>query len=93
MATAAAGSPLLGQGPAGSVWTPAAPHPAVVRVMSPLADGAAFGSGTLVAVNRNCGLVVTNWHVVRDAAGAVLGVVTQESIVRFLMGALPKAER
>jgi S1-C subfamily serine protease len=48
-----------------------APHPAVVRVMSPLADGAAFGSGTLVAVNRNCGLVVTNWHVVRDAAGQI----------------------
>ena len=40
--------------------------------MSPLADGAAFGSGTLVAVNRNCGLVVTNWHVVRDAAGQIL---------------------
>jgi S1-C subfamily serine protease len=39
--------------------------------MSPLADGAAFGSGTLVAVNRNCGLVVTNWHVVRDAAGQI----------------------
>jgi len=30
--------------------------------------------------------------VVRDDAGAVLGVVTQENIVRFLMGALPKAE-
>ncbi len=69
---AAAGSPLLGQGPAGSAWPPAAPHPAVVRVMSPLPDGAAFGSGTLVAVNRNCGLVVTNWHVVRDAAGQIL---------------------
>jgi hypothetical protein len=49
-----------------------APHPAVVRVMSPLAGGAAFGSGTLVAANRNCGLVVTNWHVVRDAAGQIL---------------------
>jgi len=28
--------------------------------------------------------------VVRDDAGAVLGIVTQENIVRFLMGALPK---
>ena len=28
--------------------------------------------------------------VVRNDAGAMLGVVTQESIVRFLMGALPK---
>ena len=69
---AAAGSPLLGQGPAGSAWPPMAPHPAVVRVTSPLADGAAFGSGTLVAANRNCGLVVTNWHVVRDATGQIL---------------------
>ena len=40
--------------------------------MTPLADGAAFGSGTLVAVNRNCGLIVTNWHVVRDATGPIL---------------------
>ena len=69
---AARGSPLVWQGAAGSVWPPTAPHPAVVRVMSPLADGAAYGSGTLVAVNRNCGLVVTNWHVVRDAAGQIL---------------------
>jgi S1-C subfamily serine protease len=72
VATAAAGSPQFWQGPAGSTWPPTAPHPAVVRVMSPLADGAAFGSGTLVAVNCNCGLVVTNWHVVRDAAGPIL---------------------
>jgi hypothetical protein len=35
-------------------------------------DGAtAFGSGTLVGVHENRGLVVTNWHVVRDAAGLV----------------------
>jgi S1-C subfamily serine protease len=44
----------------------------VVRVVSPVADGVVFGSGTLVAVNHNCGLVVTNWHVVRDAAGQIL---------------------
>jgi S1-C subfamily serine protease len=40
--------------------------------MSPLSDGAAFGSGTLVVVNRNCGLVVTNWHVVRDSTGQIV---------------------
>ena len=69
---AAAGSPQPWQGPAGSAWPPTAPHPAVVRVMSPLSDGAAFGSGTLVVVNRNCGLVVTNWHVVRDSTGQIV---------------------
>jgi len=44
------------------------PHPAVVRVS--VADGGgsySMGSGTLVAVHGSRGLVVTNWHVVRDA--------------------------
>jgi hypothetical protein len=44
------------------------PHPAVVRVS--VADGGgsySMGSGTLVAVQGSRGLVVTNWHVVRDA--------------------------
>ncbi len=30
-----------------------------------------MGSGSLVAVDNNHGLVVTNWHVVRDAAGPI----------------------
>ena len=30
------------------------------------------GSGTLVAVNQQHGLVVTNWHVVRDAQGPIV---------------------
>ena len=47
------------------------PHPAVVRVVAPERDGTAYGSGTLVAVNESSGLVVTNWHVVRDAAGPI----------------------
>jgi hypothetical protein len=50
------------------------PHPAVVRVVSPERDGTAYGSGALVAVSESFGLVVTNWHVVRDAAGQV-GVI------------------
>ncbi len=58
-----------------SDFTPApsfsAPHPAVVRVVAPERDGTAYGSGTLVAVNESSGLVVTNWHVVRDAAGPI----------------------
>jgi serine protease Do len=56
------------------LWTaaPQAPLPAVVRVISPERDGASLGSGTLVDVSATHGLVLTNWHVVRDAAGNVI---------------------
>jgi hypothetical protein len=47
------------------------PQPAVVRVIAAESDGASMGSGSLVAVDGNHGLVVTNWHVVRDATGPV----------------------
>ena len=50
----------------------AGPNPAVVRVVVPESDGASYGSGTLVAVNESSGLIVTNWHVVRDAAGTIV---------------------
>jgi hypothetical protein len=57
-------------------FTPApsfsAPHPSVVRVVVPERDGASYGSGALVAVNESSGLIVTNWHVVRDAAGQIV---------------------
>ncbi len=49
-------------------------HPAVVRVIAPDRGGASLGSGALVAVSDSHGLVVTNWHVVRDAAGPVMVV-------------------
>ena len=39
--------------------------------MAPERDGMSFGSGSLVAVNDTYGLVVTNWHVVRDAVAPV----------------------
>jgi len=56
-------------------YTPAptfsGPHPAVVRIVVPERDGTAYGSGALVAINDSSGLVVTNWHVVRDAAGPI----------------------
>ncbi len=59
-----------------AMYTPApsfsGPHPAVVRVAVPERDGAAYGSGALVAVNESSGLVLTNWHVVRDSAGAIV---------------------
>jgi len=48
------------------------PHPAVVRVAVPERDGASYGSGSLVAVNESSGLVLTNWHVVRDVAGPIV---------------------
>jgi hypothetical protein len=50
----------------------AAPHPSVVRVVAPERDAISYGSGSLVAVDETSGLVLTNWHVVRDAAGPIV---------------------
>lgn len=50
---------------------PETPHPAVVRVLAEEPDGVAQGSGTLVDVREQFGLVITNWHVVRNASGAI----------------------
>ncbi len=50
------------------------PNPAVVRVVVSDRDGTSLGSGSLVAVNESSGLVLTNWHVVRDAAGPIIVV-------------------
>jgi hypothetical protein len=50
------------------------PHPAVVRVIAPERGGTSCGSGALVAANETYGLVVTNWHVVRDAKQTVVVV-------------------
>jgi hypothetical protein len=64
-------APLFAQfGP----WSaaPQTPHPAVVRVISPERNGASLGSGTLIDVSESHGLVLTNWHVVKDAAGNVI---------------------
>ena len=47
------------------------PHPAVVRVIAAEQNGASLGTGALVAVDELHGLVVTNWHVVRDATGTI----------------------
>src|SRR5688500_15998564 len=46
------------------------PHPAVARIVVPEGDGAtSYGSGTLIDARDQFGLVVTNWHVVRDGTG------------------------
>jgi hypothetical protein len=50
---------------------PQTPHPAVVRVIAPEGTALSLGSGTLIDKNEEHGLVVTNWHVVRDARGPV----------------------
>jgi hypothetical protein len=47
------------------------PHPAVVRVVVAENNGASVGSGTLVDAHDRYGIVVTNWHVVRDAQGPI----------------------
>jgi hypothetical protein len=47
------------------------PHAAVARIIVPEGRTTAFGSGTLVDVRGQYGLVVTNWHVVRDSRGVV----------------------
>jgi hypothetical protein len=47
------------------------PHPAVVRVIAAEPGGASLGSGTLVDANDEHGLVITNWHVVRDSPANV----------------------
>lgn len=48
-----------------------APHPAVARIIVPEDGATAYGSGTLVGVNKDHGLVITCWHVVHDAVGVV----------------------
>jgi serine protease Do len=50
------------------------PHPSVARIVVPERGGASLGSGTLVAVTEQYGLVLTNWHVVRDGNGKVVVV-------------------
>lgn len=47
------------------------PLPAVARIVVPEKDGVSYGSGTLIDSRGQFGLVVTNWHVVRDAAGQI----------------------
>lgn len=47
------------------------PHPAVVRIIVPEGDATSYGSGTLIDVRDQFGLVITNWHVVRDGKGDV----------------------
>ncbi|MEX0714152.1 MAG: serine protease [Pirellulales bacterium] len=67
---AADGSPRMTPAGASSSANVSRPHPAVVRVVVPERGGTSLGSGTLVDVHGDYGLVVTNWHVVANAAAA-----------------------
>jgi hypothetical protein len=44
-------------------------HPAVARIVAPGDGSVSYGSGTLVHVAGEYGLVVTNWHVINEATG------------------------
>ena len=66
-----AGAALPWQQPCPFPTAPGGIHPAVVRVIVPDRGSTSLGSGSLVAVSQNHGLVVTNWHVIRDAAGPI----------------------
>jgi hypothetical protein len=47
------------------------PHPAVARIVVPEGNATSYGSGTLIDARGEFGLVVTNWHVVRDGHGDI----------------------
>lgn len=47
------------------------PHPAVARIIVPEQGAISYGSGTLIDVRGKFGMVITNWHVVRDAQGTI----------------------
>ena len=68
------GRPLFNRGSAPTNFAPAVPdtpHPAVARIIVPEDGATAYGSGTLIDVRDEYGLVITNWHVVRDSQGTV----------------------
>ncbi len=48
------------------------PNPAVARITAVEGNTLAQGSGTLVDIRGQSGLIVTNWHVVRGAKGPIV---------------------
>jgi S1-C subfamily serine protease len=46
-------------------------HPAVARIVAPGDGSMSFGSGTLIHVADQYGLVITNWHVINEATGQI----------------------
>ncbi|MBI3838178.1 MAG: trypsin-like peptidase domain-containing protein [Planctomycetia bacterium] len=63
---------LFGTLPRAADWPkPPTIHPAVVRIVAPGQGSISYGSGTLVSVNDQYGVVLTNWHVVNEATGPI----------------------
>jgi hypothetical protein len=50
---------------------PAAPHPAVVRIVNATGQSRSYGSGTLVQKSAGQGIIVTCAHLFRDGVGSV----------------------
>ncbi len=71
-ASAVWASAELGDAAPWNVRYPQQAHPAVVRVIVPGSGSTiSYGSGVLVAVDQQQGMVLTNWHVVSEAAGQI----------------------
>jgi hypothetical protein len=64
--------PPSGLAPPGQAAAPQAEiHPAVARIVAPGQGSVSYGSGTLVFVAQETGLVITNWHVINEASGPI----------------------
>jgi hypothetical protein len=46
-------------------------HPAVARIVAPGEGSISYGSGTLVYIDEQMGIVITNWHVINEATGPI----------------------
>ena len=48
------------------------PHPAIARITTLEGNALTQGSGTLVEIRGQRGLIITNWHVIRAARGPIV---------------------
>jgi S1-C subfamily serine protease len=63
----------LGQSPPNATNAPTGqPHPAVARIRSLESNATSFGSGTLIYRQDKQGILITNYHVIKDAQDDIL---------------------
>lgn len=62
----------LGQSSPNAATAPGQPHPAVARIRSLESNATSFGSGTLIYRQGKQGILITNYHVVKDAQDDIL---------------------
>jgi S1-C subfamily serine protease len=63
----------LGQSSSGATNVPTGqPHPAVARIRSLESNATSFGSGTLIYRQGKQGILITNYHVIKDAQDDIL---------------------